>query len=141
MIDIFVSLMLLSSSPDRELLALHGTDLNTHWETVKRVHPQYPRQAARRRIQGCARIGFVVESDGTVGETRILQQHPEPAGFGKAAERSVKKWRFEATADNPDAVPVYTTQMISFMIGDMKTVLNQNEAEAPCQLPAADESA
>lgn len=134
MIELLIALALGAGSSD-DLMALHGTQLSSHWVHAKRVAPEYPRLAAKRGIQGCARIGFVIDSDGSVDETRILVEHPTPAKFGKAAERAVKKWKFMPSETNAEKEPVYTTQVVTFMLARITDEKVNLEAEAPCEDP------
>ena len=134
MIAVLLSLTMMANTGE-DLLALHGTELSSHWVHAKRVAPEYPRMAAKRGVQGCARVGFVIDTDGSVNESRILVEHPTAAKFGKAAERAVKKWAFMPSEANTDREPVYTTQVITFMLARITDETRNLEAEAPCEDP------
>ena len=59
------------------------------------ARPQYPPEAQRRRIQGVVSIGCVVEPDGTVGPTRIVQSLDKEFGIDEQALAAVKKLQFK----------------------------------------------
>ncbi|MFO1468756.1 MAG: energy transducer TonB [Steroidobacteraceae bacterium] len=65
--------------------------------TLKRlttVEPDYPVEAARRRLEGWVEIEFTVAADGSVRDT--LVRNAQPAGvFDQAAASAVQRWRFE----------------------------------------------
>ena len=56
--------------------------------------PEYPADAARKRLEGWVDVEFTVKADGSVRDTLI--RNAQPAGvFDQAATRAVEKWRFK----------------------------------------------
>jgi TonB family protein len=59
--------------------------------------PAYPASMAESATSGCARIGFVIDTDGQPDESHSAQS--EPSGLpGRAARDALKKWRFTPPA-------------------------------------------
>jgi len=67
------------------------------------ARPLYPPEAQRRRIQGVVSVACVVETDGTVGATRIVQSLDKEFGIDAQALAAVKKLQF--TPGTKDGVP------------------------------------
>jgi protein TonB len=61
---------------------------------VVRREPQYPYRARQRRIEGQVRVRFLVGTDGTTSEIRVLEAEPEGV-FEQAVLDAVAGWRFE----------------------------------------------
>jgi len=60
---------------------------------IKIVQPDYPIDAARKRVEGWVDLEFTVNMDGSVRDTVI--RNSQPAGvFDQAASAAVAKWRF-----------------------------------------------
>ena len=55
----------------------------------------YPPEAQRRRIQGVVSVACVVEPDGTVGPTRIVQSLDKEFGIDEQALAAVRKLQFK----------------------------------------------
>jgi TonB family protein len=61
---------------------------------IKADPPDYPAEAARKRVEGWVDVEFTVRADGSVRDTLI--RNAQPAGvFDQAAVRAVAKWRFK----------------------------------------------
>ena len=97
------------------LVAVAGEDVQEYWVTKKVKRPNYPRAAALNGIEGCAAIGFVIESDGSTSSHRPLAAHPSGI-FLRSAMDSIKKWKFLPSETNTSKQPVYTYQIIDFSL-------------------------
>lgn len=98
---------------DESLVLVTEADLHKWWAVTQKEKPHYPRGAFNDGKQGCAVVGFVIESDGTTSSHRVLFSHPD-AAFDRAAINAYKKWRFEAAEANPSNSAVFTTLTASF---------------------------
>jgi len=69
----------------------------------------YPLGLLQRRVTGSAQVAFVVDADGRVRQTRVLEAtHPD---FGHAAAAMLETWRFKPAKKNgqPSAALLHTT--------------------------------
>ena len=69
-----------------------------------KIQPTYPELAKRMNISGVVRLQVVVGANGWVKNTKVLGGHPL---LVTAASDAVKKWRFEAAAEE-------TTGLVEF---------------------------
>lgn len=90
-------------------------ELGDWWVQTERVSPRYPLAQARKAMEGCAAIGFVIEADGTTGSHRAILSQP-PEAFSEAALEAIEQWRFSASDSNPGHRPVSTNVVVSFEI-------------------------
>jgi len=70
------------------------------------IAPQYPRQAAIRKIEGYVTLEFEIEPDGSVSAPRIVASEPANI-FNQAALRAITRWKFKPTVI--DGKPVRDT--------------------------------
>jgi len=64
------------------------------------VKPVFPAAARMARLSGIVHLRVIVRQDGTVGETEVVASTRSGAGFERAAENAVKRWRYRpATLD------------------------------------------
>lgn len=61
---------------------------------LTRIAPQYPRKAARKKIEGWVKVEFSVLDDGTVVNINVLDAKPRRI-FNRAAIRAISKWKFK----------------------------------------------
>lgn len=69
----------------------------------------YPLDLLQRRVTGSAQVAFVIDPDGRVRQTRVLEAtHPD---FGHAAAAMLETWRFKPARKNgqPSAALLHTT--------------------------------
>lgn len=77
----------------KELAA--GTDNDTEMpEPVKRVAPEYPKNALANGVFGYVKVRFLVNEQGEVTAVDTLDAYPEHI-FEQATIRAVKRWRYE----------------------------------------------
>ena len=82
-----------------------------------RIHPQYPRQAARDGVEGSVLFELVINPDGTVKSARVLKA--EPRGyFERDAQNAIYKWKFKPKLVDGKAVESKGTQLMEFHLGD-----------------------
>ena len=55
----------------------------------------YPREAAKRGVEGWACLEFTVTSEGEVENVEVLAVRPSGFSFGRAAAKSVLKWKYK----------------------------------------------
>lgn len=70
-----------------------------------KVPPAYPDIARRMNISGVVRLVVVVSPNGLVKSTKAIGGHPL---LVSAAEEAVKKWKFEAAAEENSGVVEFT---------------------------------
>jgi TonB family protein len=69
--------------------------------TKSKVVPNYPELAQRMKIAGVVRVQVTVSPSGSIKDTKIIGGHPLLA---TAALDAVKKWRFEAAAEESTGI-------------------------------------
>ena len=88
-------------------------DLTGYWTATKEQKPHYPRMAFNNGKQGCAVIGFVIDSDGTTSNHQVLFSYPD-ATFNRAAINAYKEWKFEPASLNEKRDAVFTSMTATF---------------------------
>jgi len=91
--------------------ALPGSDIKEP-KRVKHVAPEYPQDAARAGLRGRVMLACSIDTEGKVGEMRVLSGVPP---LTDAAMKAVKQWRYTPTRLNGVAVPVNMTITVDFM--------------------------
>lgn len=86
--------MTFAPSDGREPVNL--ADLPEAPQPVDRVSPNYPEAAESADVNGDARIAVAIANDGNITQTWVALEAPTGYGFGAAADRAVKQWRFAA---------------------------------------------
>lgn len=61
---------------------------------LSQVDPKYTEAGVRGKIQGTVTVEFVIELDGSVGATKIVQSLDAASGLDEAAIAALKQWRF-----------------------------------------------
>jgi TonB family protein len=83
---------------------------------IERVSPKYTADAMRARIQGSVWIECVVQTDGTVGDLRVMRSLDRHFGLDEEAIAAAKRWRFRPGMLNGKPVPVVVTIELSFSV-------------------------
>ncbi|QBQ53618.1 energy transducer TonB [Nitrosococcus wardiae] len=78
-----------------------------------RTLPRYPRNAARRRLEGSVTVEFIIRKDGSVRAPKVVASHP-PGVFDRAALEAIKKWKFKPKLMEGEPVEQRATQEIEF---------------------------
>jgi TonB family protein len=97
----------------------------------KEVKPSYTREAMANGVQGVVRFECVVNADGSVGDTRVLQSL-DPA-LDVEAEKALKAWRFKPGTKDGVAVPVSVEVEMSFALSDGGQRLESPDVYIPGQ--------
>lgn len=82
---------------------------------LAQVPPTYPQMAKRRNIQGWAKVSFVVDEKGKVGQARILAAEP-PGVFDQSVLRCVSLWTFKPGTVGGMPVKTRVEQTINFKL-------------------------
>lgn len=85
-------------------------------KVIAMVNPRYTSEAMRAKIQGGVIIEAVIEADGTVGETRILQSLDPLLGLDDAALAAARDSTFEPATLDGVAVPVIVKLTMEFRL-------------------------
>lgn len=83
---------------------------------IERVPPDYPKAARAERIEGRVTLQAVIDEKGRVTEVVVLDEDPPGKGFGKAAARAVRKWRYEPATEDGKPVRVFWAVNIEFTL-------------------------
>lgn len=82
---------------------------------LSRVDPEYPVEAMRTRQQGWVEVDFLIGSDGSVGDVRVIGSRPGRI-FDRAAMRAIQGWRFEPRLENGQPVASRMRQRFDFRV-------------------------
>ena len=96
----------------------------TESRIIRRVDPIYPEMATRVRVEGTVMLELTVDENGNVSNARVIKGHPL---LDQAAIDAVKQWKYTPTYLNSEPVPVITTAIVVFRLGDSP---NRATAEA-----------
>lgn len=80
-----------------------------------RIQPQYPREAAIRRLEGWVKVEFTITPAGTVSSPRVVDAEPSRV-FDREAIRAILKWKFKPRVVDGVAVERRATQTIDFKL-------------------------
>jgi protein TonB len=81
---------------------------------IHEVHPSYPPDALRERIQGSVVVELVVTTDGLPAAIRVIR--PLSSDLDEAAVRAVREWRFNPGRLGQTPVNVRVTIILDFTI-------------------------
>ncbi|WP_395375352.1 TonB family protein [Marinicella sp. W31] len=65
------------------------------WVLLERVSPEYPRQAAREKLEGWVEVEVVLAPTGEVADANVKRTSRKGNVFSRSALTAVKKWRFQ----------------------------------------------
>lgn len=80
---------------------------------VTAVHPAYPTDLIRDRVEGTVVLYAVIHSDGSVGQVRVL--HGVDGRLDANARAALEKWRFRPGTKNGNAVEIEAVVQIPFV--------------------------
>jgi len=83
---------------------------------ILRVHPQYTPDAMRAKIQGKVSVEFVVNRDGTVGETRIYRSLDNVFGLDDQAVKAVRATQWTPGRFNGTPVAMVVVMDLTFSL-------------------------
>ena len=78
-------------------------------------NPQYPELAKMARIQGTVVLQAIISRDGTIQDLKAISGHPL---LVPAALDAVRRWRYQPTLLNGDAVEVVTDVQVRFILNE-----------------------
>jgi protein TonB len=81
---------------------------------LSKTSPIYPPLAKQTRVEGVVSIDAVIDTDGNVSEMSVVSGHPL---LISAALDAVKKWKYEPTYLNDQAVAVQLIVTVTFQLG------------------------
>lgn len=82
---------------------------------LRKVAPVYPPLARAARIQGTVVLSVLINEQGEIGETKLVNGHPMLA---PAAIEAVKQWRYKPYTSADKAVAVETIVRVNFRLAD-----------------------
>ena len=81
---------------------------------VTEVKPSYTAETVRSRVQGSVMLEAVVNTDGTVGEIRVVRGlHP---ALDESAQAALKQWRFRPATKDGKPQPVRVDVELTFTL-------------------------
>ncbi len=83
---------------------------------ILETRPNYTSDAMKAKIQGAVVLEAVVQTDGRVGEVRVMRSLDKAHGLDDEAVKAVKRWRFEPGKNEGVAVPVLVEIEITFSL-------------------------
>ncbi len=76
------------------------------------VDPGYPLELMRRNVQGTVTLSAVIQSDGSVGDVRVLNGVDDR--LDEYARMALSRWRFRPATKNGNPVALQAVVMIPF---------------------------
>jgi TonB family protein len=83
---------------------------------IQQVQPGYTADALHARAQGIVTVEAVVNTDGSVGDVRVVRTFNPSYGLDAEAVRAVRQWRFRAGSRRGRTVPMYVTVELTFSL-------------------------
>jgi protein TonB len=83
---------------------------------LREVKPQYTAQAMRAKIQGTVLLECVVQTDGTVGNMKVVRSLDAAFGLDQEAMKAARQWQFAPGTRFGQPVPVLVTIEIAFTL-------------------------
>jgi protein TonB len=80
---------------------------------IKKVPPEYPEEAHKKRIQGTVVLHGVISNEGDVAEVAVVSGDPM---FTQAAIDAVKQWKYKPYRLNGRPVEVETQFQLNFVL-------------------------
>lgn len=80
---------------------------DTDYIPVYVPQPQYPRRAQSRGMEGYAVVEVTITTTGSVRDPKLVEEHPDNYGFGRAALRAAEKLKYNPRVvdGEPQEVP------------------------------------
>lgn len=85
-------------------------------QLVKAVQPQFPTDAARKRLDGWVELQFTIGVDGKVTNVSVARSQPARV-FDREAIRAMQQWTFTAAQRNGQPVESRRRQRMNFSFG------------------------
>lgn len=116
-----------STTMENEYSDLSVTDnelISSKWSQLNRFPARYPIKAARKSIEGCATIEYVVTPQNEIKDVRVIVSTKKY--FAEAAEDVIKNWNWSELPKNILAQPVKTQTRFDFCL--------DKKSDQPCEL-------
>ena len=84
----------------------------------KSYKPVYPEVARRFNVEGSITVNALINEFGDVIDAAVIKGIKDDKGLGKAAEASVKKWKFRPAYINGVPVKVWKPVVVVFKLGE-----------------------
>lgn len=96
---------------------LQGGSGNDQAEAIPifKIEPNYPRKAARSKIEGWVKLEFTITESGTVSNPVVVDSKPRRT-FDRSALQSIRKWRFQPKLVDGRPVQRKASQVIEFRL-------------------------
>lgn len=91
-------------------------ELDQRPNPIHRVKPEYPHEKKLQKVDGWARVVFVVDELGRVRDPEV--EAASGRDFGEAALRAIRSWRFEPGMKDGRAVQTRLRQPFTFSTAD-----------------------
>jgi protein TonB len=85
-------------------------------EVIRQVAAQYTSEAMQNRIEGKVGLEAVVQSDGKVGEVKVVQSLDALYGLDDNAVKAMKQWEFKPGMKDSKAVAVRIAVEMKFVL-------------------------
>lgn len=123
----------LAHGDEKSILTVNRGDM-TYWTRTKAQIPIYPYKALRDRVDGCVNVSYIVSTSGKVKSLKVIGSYPESV-FVKSAKKAVKQYRYQATEQNVEKLPVRTNEIVTFLLAypDYSSP-SKEEIEAKCEV-------
>lgn len=83
---------------------------------IRDVKPQYTSEAMKAKIQGAVLLEVIVNTDGTVGNVKVVRSLDAIHGLDEQAINAAKAWRFAPGSRDGAPVPVLVTIEMAFTL-------------------------
>ena len=85
-------------------------------DIISEKKPEYTSAAMRAKVQGTVEVQAVVNTDGTVGDVRIIRSLDDRFGLDEKAIEAVRQWRFKPGMKGGRPVPVLVIIELTFTL-------------------------
>jgi TonB family protein len=101
-------------------------------QVIRQIEPKYTSDAMNRKVMGDVTLEAVVQTDGTVGDVRVVKGLD--AGLDAEAVKAAHQWLFKPGTDGSGKpVPVIVTLMLSFRMAQSP---EGDFAKGACRMPS-----
>ncbi len=83
---------------------------------IKEVKPQYTADAMRAKVQGIVWLECIVQTDGSVGDIRVIRSLDPVFGLDQEAIKAARQWRFVPGTKQGEPVPVIISIELTFSL-------------------------
>jgi hypothetical protein len=116
-------------------LILNHDEIDSLWRSVHKEVPNYPYAERERRRFACINIGYIIGQDGIPHNPVVIASYPENTkAFKTASMHALKSFKYEATAENPKKMTVFTSYKFIFKMEVASYVTEEQEKRATAEL-------